>query len=99
MLRIIDTETCGLQGGIVEIASVDVIDGKIVNPMSHLVRPDRPISPQAMAIHRITEAMVADKPWIEDVIPHYYGSEWYSRITPALTAAYCLRCPVSGFAL
>ncbi|VEC52678.1 exodeoxyribonuclease X [Escherichia coli] len=47
MLRIIDTETCGLQGGIVEIASVDVIDGKIVNPMSHLVRPDRPISPQA----------------------------------------------------
>ncbi len=32
MLRIIDTETCGLQGGIVEIASVDVIDGKIVNP-------------------------------------------------------------------
>lgn len=45
--------------------------------MSHLVRPDRPISPQAMAIHRITEAMVADKPWIEDVIPHYYGSEWY----------------------
>ena len=96
MLRIIDTETCGLQGGIVEIASVDVIDGKIVNPMSHLVRPDRPISPQAMAIHRITEAMVADKPWIEDVIPHYYGM---SRTTPALTAAYCLRCPVSGFAL
>lgn len=77
MLRIIDTETCGLQGGIVEIASVDVIDGNIVNPMSHLIRPDRPITPQAMAIHRITEAMVADKPWIEDVIPLYYGSEWY----------------------
>lgn len=57
MLRIIDTETCGLQGGIVEIASVDVIDGKIVNPMSLLVRPDRPISPQAMAIHR------TPKPW------------------------------------
>ncbi|ELW3334418.1 exodeoxyribonuclease X [Salmonella enterica] len=77
MLRIIDTETCGLQGGIVEIASVDVIDDNIVNPMSHLIRPDRPITPQAMAIHRITEAMVADKPWIEDVIPLYYGSEWY----------------------
>ena len=44
MLRVIDTETCDLQGGIVEVASVDVIDGKIVNPMSHLVRPDRPIS-------------------------------------------------------
>ncbi|MGL4203785.1 MAG: exodeoxyribonuclease X, partial [Enterobacter roggenkampii] len=42
MLRVIDTETCDLQGGIVEVASVDVVDGKIVNPMSHLVRPDRP---------------------------------------------------------
>ncbi len=77
MLRIIDTETCGLQGGIVEIASVDIIDGQITNPMSDLVRPDRPISPQAMAIHGITETMVADKPWIEEVVPRYLGSRWY----------------------
>lgn len=77
MLRVIDTETCDLQGGVVEIASVDVVDCKIVNPMSHLVRPDRPISAQAMAIHRITEEMVADKPWIEDVVPFYQGSPWY----------------------
>ncbi|MGO1308468.1 MAG: exodeoxyribonuclease X [Kluyvera intermedia] len=77
MLRVIDTETCDLQGGVVEIASVDVVDGKIVNPMSHLVRPDRPISAQAMAIHRITEEMVADKPWIEDVVSFYQGSPWY----------------------
>ena len=77
MLRVIDTETCDLQGGVVEIASVDVVDGKIVNSMSHLVRPDRPISAQAMAIHRITEEMVADKPWIEEVVPFYQGSPWY----------------------
>ncbi|WP_246763929.1 exodeoxyribonuclease X, partial [Cronobacter sakazakii] len=77
MLRIIDTETCGLQGGVVEVASVDIIDGAIVNPMSDLVRPDRPISHQAMAIHKITEAMVADKPYIEEVIPRYHGSQWY----------------------
>ncbi|BCG09097.1 exodeoxyribonuclease X [Buttiauxella agrestis] len=77
MLRIIDTETCGLQGGVVEVASVDIVNGEIVNPMSDLVRPDRPISHQAMAIHRITEEMVADKPWIEDVIPRYYGSPYY----------------------
>lgn len=99
MLRVIDTETCDLQGGIVEVASVDVIDGKIVNPMSHLVRPDRPISAQAMAIHRITESMVADKPWIEEIIPLYHGSQWYVAITPALTAACCRRCPANGFAL
>ncbi len=77
MLRVIDTETCGLQGGVVEVASVDVVDGKIVNPMSHLVCPDRPISPQAMAIHRITEAMVVGKPTIEEAIGRYHGSPHY----------------------
>lgn len=98
MLRVIDTETCDLQGGIVEVASVDVVDGKIVNPMSHLVRPDRPISPQAMAIHRITESMVADKPWIEEVIPTITAACGTWRITPVLTAACCRRCPASGSA-
>ncbi|MDV7023857.1 exodeoxyribonuclease X [Atlantibacter subterraneus] len=77
MLRVIDTETCGLQGGVVEIASVDIVNGQIVNPMSDLVRPDRPISHQAMAIHRITEAMVADKPELEVVLPSYLGSPFY----------------------
>lgn len=77
MLRVIDTETCDLQGGVVEIASVDVVEGRITNPMSHLVCPDRPISPQAMAIHRITEAMVANQPWIEEIVPHYQGSHFY----------------------
>lgn len=77
MLRVIDTETCGLQGGIVEIASVDVIDGEIGNPMSDLVCPDRPISQQAMAIHRITPQMVANKPPIEAIIERYQGSAYY----------------------
>lgn len=77
MLRVIDTETCGLHGGVVEVASVDVIDGQIVNPMSDLIMPDRPISRQAMAIHRITEAMVAGKPTIEEAIGRYHGSAYY----------------------
>ncbi|WP_455813009.1 exodeoxyribonuclease X [Pseudomonas graminis] len=77
MLRVIDTETCGLQGGIVEVASVDVIDGQIVNPMSDLISPDRPISHQAMAIHKITEAMVRGKPTIEQAIGRYHGSPYY----------------------
>lgn len=77
MLRVIDTETCGLQGGVVEIASVDIIDGQIVNPMSDLVRPDRPISPQAMAIHKITEQMVAGQPPLEEIVPRYSGNSWY----------------------
>lgn len=77
MLRVIDTETCGLQGGVVEVASVDVIDGQIVNPMSDLISPDRPISRQAMAVHRITEAMVIGKPTIEQAIDRYHGSPFY----------------------
>ncbi len=38
--------------------------------MSHLIRPDRLLRRRRR--YRITEAMVADKPWIEDVIPLYY---------------------------
>lgn len=76
-LRIIDTETCGLDGGIVEIASVDLIDGQLANPMNDLVCPDRPISIDAMAIHHITEAMVEDKPRIAVAIGRYIGSDYY----------------------
>jgi len=75
--RVIDTETCGLDGGIVEIATVDLIDGAIVKPMSDLVSPDRPISHEAMAIHHITEEMVDGKPRIAAVIGKYHGSPYY----------------------
>jgi len=75
--RVIDTETCGLDGGIVEIATVDVVNGEIVQPMSDLVSPDRPISTEAMAIHHITEEMVEGKPRIATVIRKYHGSPYY----------------------
>lgn len=75
--RVIDTETCGLDGGIVEIATVDVIDGQIVQPMSDLISPDRPISTEAMAIHHITEEMVEGKPRIAAAIGKYHGSPYY----------------------
>lgn len=76
--RIIDTETCGFEGGIVEIASVDVTGGgDIQNPMSDYVKPDRPITFGAMAIHHITEDMVADKPEITDVVGSYQNAEYF----------------------
>lgn len=77
MLRVIDTETCGLDGGVVEVASVDVIDGQITNPMSDLISPDRPIGLDAMAIHHITEQMVEGKPRIAVAIGRYQGSQYY----------------------
>lgn len=76
VFRVIDTETCGLDGGIVEIASVDVVGGEIQNPLSDFVKPDRAIGFQSMAIHHITEQMVAGMPPIESVIHNYKGANY-----------------------
>ena len=77
MLRVIDTETTSFEGGIVEIASVDIEFGAICNPMSDFVRPPEEIGFEAMAIHHITEDMVADAPLISEVIGRYLGANVY----------------------
>lgn len=77
MLRVIDTETTSFEGGIVEIASVDIEFGAICNPMSDFVRPPEAIGFEAMAIHHITEGMVADAPFISEVIGRYLGASVY----------------------
>ena len=77
MLRVIDTETTNFEGGIVEIASVDIEFGEICNPMSDFVRPPEAIGFEAMAIHHITEDMVADAPFISEVIGRYLGASVY----------------------
>ncbi|WP_275183708.1 exodeoxyribonuclease X, partial [Citrobacter freundii] len=80
MLRVIDTETTGLEGGpetVVEIASVDIVDGVICNPMSDLVKPGVAIGFEAMAIHHITEDMVEGAPLLSEVIGRYLGADAY----------------------
>jgi exodeoxyribonuclease X len=77
IFRVIDTETTSFEGGVVEIASVDIVDGVICNPMSDFARPAEPIGFEAMAIHHITEEMVADAPPIDDVIGRYLGADVY----------------------
>lgn len=77
MLRVIDTETTSFEGGIVEIASVDIEFGAICNPISDFVRPPEAIGFEAMAIHHITEDMVADAPFISEVIGRYLGASVY----------------------
>ena len=71
IFRVIDTETTSIEGEVIEIASVDIVNGEICNPISDFVRPSEPISFEAMAIHHITEEMVADAPPIADVIDKY----------------------------
>lgn len=76
-IRVIDTETTSLEGGVIEIASVDIVDGIICNPMSDFVKPHEPISFEAMAIHHITEEMVENAPTLNEVIGRYLGADAY----------------------
>lgn len=64
-----DLETTGIQpemDAIVEIGAVRFIDGLPQAPFSALVNPQRKIPPDAIAIHGISDAEVADKPPIRD---------------------------------
>lgn len=63
--NILDTETTGLDNH-AEIVEISMIDqhGKVV--LDTLVKPSRPIPPDAQRIHGITNEMVADAPtWPE----------------------------------
>lgn len=63
---VLDTETTGIGPG-AEAVQIGVLssDGDVL--MDTLVQPLRPIPPDAVAIHGITNAMVADAPKISDV--------------------------------
>jgi DNA polymerase III epsilon subunit family exonuclease len=62
----VDTETTGLNPaeghGLVEVATVAIDETGLGESWSSLVRPERPIPPDASAVHGITDAMVADAP-------------------------------------
>lgn len=62
----LDTETTGMSpadgAALVEVASVVLEDGLIGASWSSLVNPGRPIPPDAVRVHNITDAMVADAP-------------------------------------
>lgn len=63
---VLDTETTGMSpaGGasLVEVAAVTLEDGAPVETWSRLVQPGQPIPPDAVRVHGITDAMVADAP-------------------------------------
>lgn len=65
-LAAIDTETTGMSpaagAALVEVARVHIDGGALGEAWSSLVRPGRPIPPDATAVHGITDAMVAEAP-------------------------------------
>ncbi len=65
-LLAVDTETTGMSPDaghrLVEVARVEIANGALGESWSSLVRPGRPIPPDAARVHGITDAMVADAP-------------------------------------
>jgi DNA polymerase III subunit epsilon len=72
-LAVLDTETTGMSPSaghtIIELARVNLDEGELGESWSTLIRPGRPIPADAIAVHGITDAMVADAPTPEDVGP------------------------------
>lgn len=65
-LLAVDTETTGMSPAagdrLVEVAHVSLVNGALAEDWSSLVRPGRPIPPDATRVHKITDAMVASAP-------------------------------------
>ena len=70
-LIVLDTETTGLspaEGRIVEIAAVEMLNGKLTGrEFHHLLNPEHPISEEITEITGINDAMVAGKPTFADI--------------------------------
>jgi len=69
---VIDLETTGGRAGeddILEIGIVHLQAGALGIEFTSLVKPEQPITPGSHAVHRITEAMVADAPRLESLLP------------------------------
>lgn len=69
---IIDTETTGLDfrlgDRIVELAAVELIDGKLTGRHFHsFINPERLIDPAAIAVHGLTPEFLSDKPRFGDI--------------------------------
>lgn len=71
---IIDTETAGLQGGVVEFAALAIdADLKVVEEVHSLINPEREITQGAFEIHGISQEMVAGKPTLKEFIGEQQG--------------------------
>lgn len=78
---ILDTETTGMnkEGGphykdhcIIEIGAVEVINRRLTGRTFHVyIKPTRPVDPEAIAVHGITDEMLADKPNFEEIAPDF----------------------------
>lgn len=69
---VLDVETTGLdytREKIIEFAGVKLVNGEIVQQFETLINPNQHIRKSSIAIHGITEDMVADAPSEEEIFP------------------------------
>lgn len=71
---VFDLETTGISyknDAIIEISAIKVVGGSVVEEFSSLVNPLRHIPGAASAVNGITDAMVAQAPILDDVMPRF----------------------------
>lgn len=70
---VFDVETTGLSARdgdrIIEIAAMKVKEGQVVDRFYSLINPQRSVPTQATLVNQITEEMLADAPFAQDILP------------------------------
>lgn len=72
---VFDLETTGLDYNsceIIEIGAVKIVNGKITETFSTLIKPTKPIPEDATAVNNITNEMVEKAPSLQQVLPDFY---------------------------
>ncbi|MGR3808027.1 DNA polymerase III subunit epsilon [Pasteurella testudinis] len=77
---VLDTETTGMnQFGahyeghrIIEIGAVELVNRRLTGRTFHVyIKPDRPVDPDAIKVHGITDEMLADKPHFSEIADEF----------------------------
>jgi DNA polymerase-3 subunit epsilon len=76
---VFDTETTGLEPSagdeIIQVGAVRIVNGRLLRSenIDQLIDPQRPLRPEGIPIHGITEAMVRGQPTIATVLPQFHA--------------------------
>lgn len=76
---VFDTETTGLEPSagdeIIQIGAVRIVNGRLLRHenIDQIIDPQRPLRPEGIPIHGITEEMVRGQPTIANILPQFHA--------------------------